>query len=52
MKLDAKPAPGGGARDAGGFRPAGRNERMPARQPAPSPQGAMQAAFAKLQRKS
>jgi uncharacterized protein len=57
MKLDAQPGKGGGAgRGDAGFRPAGRNERMPAggggRGAAqPSGQGAMAAAFARLQTK-
>ncbi|WP_395700064.1 Tex family protein [Aquabacterium sp.] len=53
MKLDAQPAKGGGgARGDNGFRPAGRNERAaPGQRGAAQPagQGAMAAAFAKLQ---
>jgi uncharacterized protein len=52
MKLDAPAGAraGGGARDANGFKPAGRQERAPARGAAqPAGQGAMAAAFAKLQ---
>ncbi|UUX97266.1 Tex family protein [Aquabacterium sp. J223] len=51
MKLDAPAGrPGGGARDANGFRPAGRQERAPSRAAAqPAGQSAMAAAFAKLQ---
>ncbi|HEY0856086.1 MAG TPA: Tex family protein [Albitalea sp.] len=56
MKLDAKPAPKGGA-GQNEFRHAGRGERLPgggARQGASAPQGqsAMAAAFAKLQSKN
>jgi len=54
MKLEAQPGKGGApARGDAGFRPAGRNERAPARGNAPQPaaQGAMAAAFAKLQTK-
>lgn len=56
MKLDAQPGKGGGAgRGDAGFRPAGRNERLPAgggRSAAqPEGQGALAAAFARLQTK-
>ena len=57
MKLDAQPGKGTGApRGDAGFRPAGRNERMGGNAPRgaapqPSGQGAMAAAFAKLQTK-
>ena len=56
MKLDtAAPAKGqGGAKGDNGFRPAGRQERYNAPRggaSAPAPQGAMAAAFAKLQTK-
>lgn len=52
MKLDAQPGAKGGRGD-NAFRPAGRGERSPARggSQAPAPQGAMAAAFAKLQTK-
>jgi len=52
MKLDAQPGKGtGAARGDQGFKPAGRNERAPARHSVPQPAagGAMAAAFAKLQ---
>jgi uncharacterized protein len=49
MKLDAKPAAPGGAGD-NRYRAAGRGER-PSRAAAPAAQGAMAAAFAKLQRR-
>jgi uncharacterized protein len=55
MKLDAAaPAKGQGARGDNSFRPAGKQERYsPPRGGAqqPAPQGAMAAAFAKLQGK-
>jgi uncharacterized protein len=57
MKLDASPAQGKGAGPRGdnSFRPAGRGERHapPPRggSQQPAPQGAMAAAFAKLQTK-
>jgi uncharacterized protein len=57
MKLDAQPGKGAGAaRGEGGFRPAGKQERMPnaprgAGAAQPSGQSAMAAAFAKLQTK-
>ena len=50
MKLDAQPGRGGEPARAGqGFRPAGRQERMPDASREPAGQGAMAAAFAKLQ---
>ena len=58
MKLDAQPGKGGGAgRGDAGFRPAGRNERLPAGggggrgAPQSTGPGAMAAAFARLQTK-
>ena len=57
MKLDAPVKPAGAAREGNGYRPAGRDERARgggsggAGNNAPAPQGALAAAFAKLQTK-
>ena len=49
MKLDAPLPAKGSARDAAGFRPAARDERVRGSGSAAAPQGAMAAALAKLQ---
>ncbi|WP_425259839.1 Tex family protein [Rubrivivax sp. RP6-9] len=52
MKLDAAPRAGGAAgagAGGGGYRPAARDERQRGGQPQPAAQGALAAAFAKLQ---
>ncbi|MBI5272089.1 MAG: RNA-binding transcriptional accessory protein [Burkholderiales bacterium] len=54
MKLDAAPAPKGAGRGDNSYRPAGRHERAapgPRGSGAAQPQGAMAAAFAKLQKR-